>query len=245
MIRETKKVLEECKKIQEEYSYFTAICEEEALLQAETANGPLRGLFVSVKDCVCVKGVESAAGTRILKGYQPLFDATVIKKLKDAGAIIIGKTAQDEFGFGSFNTNVGLEFPFPKNPFDQERVTGGSSGGGAGLTRKASFNHVAITESTGGSIESPAAFCGVVGFCPTYGRVSRYGLISYADSLDKIGIMSKKVKDLRKVLEVISGYDDKDATSLKEKINFESKTKKFKIGLIKFDQGVDPEIKTA
>ena len=245
MIRETKKVLEECKQIQEEYSYFTAICEEEALLQAETANGPLRGLFVSVKDCLCVKGVESAAGSRILKGYQPLFDATVIKRLKDAGAIIIGKTAQDEFGFGSFNTNVGLNVPIPKNPLDRERVTGGSSGGGAGLTRKASFNHVAITESTGGSIESPAAFCGVVGFCPTYGRVSRYGLISYADSLDKIGIMSKTVSEIKPVLEIISGYDEKDATSLKEKVDFTAKTGKFKIGIIKesLTKGVDAEIK--
>src|SRR3989338_8084807 len=233
MIRETKKVLEECKKIQEEYFYFTAICEEEALLQAETANGPLRGLFVSVKDCLCVKGVESAAGTRILKGYQPLFDATVIKRLKDAGAIIIGKTAQDEFGFGSFNTNVGLNVPIPKNPLDRERVTGGSSGGGAGLTRKASFNHVAIAESTGGSIEAPAAFCGVVGFCPTYGRVSRYGLISYANSLDKIGIMAKKVKDISTVLEVISGFDEHDATSLKSKLDLKSDIKKFKVGVIK------------
>src|SRR3989344_2788966 len=101
MIKETKKALEECNRIQEEYSYFTAICEEEALLQAEQAKGPLKGLFVSIKDCICVKGVESTAGSRILKGYKPLFDATVVKKLKEAGAVIIGKTAQDEFGFGS------------------------------------------------------------------------------------------------------------------------------------------------
>ena len=185
MIRETKKVLEECKKINDKYNYFTAISEDEAIKQAETANGPLKGLFVSVKDCLCVKEVESTAGSRILTGYKPLFDSTVVKRLKEAGAIIIGKTSQDEFGFGSFNTNVGLDKKIPKNPFDDERVTGGSSGGGAGLTQKAAFNHVAITESTGGSIENPAAFCGVVGFCPTYGLVSRYGLISFLMSKER------------------------------------------------------------
>src|SRR3989344_9270414 len=245
MIKETKKALEECNRIQEEYSYFTAICEEEALLQAEQAKGPLKGLFVSIKDCICVKGVESTAGSRILKGYKPLFDATVVKKLKEAGAVIIGKTAQDEFGFGSFNTNIGLDFPVPKNPFDKEGVAGGSSGGGAGLTQKASFRHVAVTESTGGSIEAPAAFCGVVGFCPTYGLVSRYGLISYADSLDKIGLMSKKVADLKPVLEIISGPDKQDATSLKETVPFESNQNRFNIGIIKesLAEGINPQVK--
>ena len=233
-------IIKKCKVIDKEYNYFTVICDD-----AKPGRGKLSGLAISVKDCICVKDVESTAGSKILKGYRPLFDATVIEKIRKEGGMIIGKTSQDAFGFGSFNTNVGLGFKVPKNPFDKERTTGGSSGGGAGLTQKADFPHVALTESTGGSIENPAAFCGVIGFCPTYGRVSRYGLISYADSLDKIGLMSKTVKDLRTVLEVISGYDDKDATSLKEKINFESKTKKFKIGLIKFDQGVDPEIKTA
>lgn len=233
-------IIKKCKEINKEYNYFTTICE-----QAEPGKGKLAGLAISVKDCICVKDIESTAGSRILKGYKPLFDATVIKKIRKEGGMIIGKTSQDAFGFGSFNTNVGLGFKVPKNPFDKERTTGGSSGGGAGLTQKADFPHVAITESTGGSIENPAAFCGVIGFCPTYGRVSRYGLISYADSLDKIGLMSKTVKDLKKVLEVISGYDELDATSLKEKVDFDSKTKKFKVGLIRFDDGVDPQINKA
>lgn len=233
-------IIKKCKEINKEYNYFTTICED-----AKPGKGKLADLAISVKDCICVKDVESTAGSRILKGYKPLFDATVIERIRKEGGMIIGKTAQDAFGFGSFNTNVSLGFKVPKNPFDKERTTGGSSGGGAGLTQKADFPHVAITESTGGSIENPAAFCGVIGFCPTYGRVSRYGLISYADSLDKIGLMSKTVNDLKRVLEIISGYDEKDATCLKEEVNFESKTKKFKIGLIKLGEGVDKDINTA
>ncbi len=245
LIHETKNILEECRQINEKYSYFNVICEQEALQQAGKAQGPLKGLFVSVKDCLCVKGVESTAGSRILKGYKPLFDATVVRRLKEAGAIVIGKTAQDAFGFGSFNINVGLDYPVPKNPIDVTRVTGGSSGGGAGITKLASFNHVAITETTGGSIESPAAFCGVVGFCPTYGSVSRYGLISYADSLDKIGLMAKTVSQIKPVLEIISGHDQQDATSLRQPINFKVKSGILKIGIIKesLGKGIDPAIK--
>jgi aspartyl-tRNA(Asn)/glutamyl-tRNA(Gln) amidotransferase subunit A len=241
MDEKNKEVLEECKKINEEFNYFNFLPES---LQ-EAGEGKLKGLYVSIKDCICIKDMESTAGSRILKTYKPVFDATIVRKLKEEGAVIIGKTSQDAFGFGSFNTNVGLDYKIPKNPLDKERVTGGSSGGGAGLTKVAKFNHVAITESTGGSIENPAAFCGVVGFCPTYGRVSRYGLISYANSLDKIGIMSKKVSEIKPVLEIISGHDEKDATSLKEEVNFESNIGKFKVGVIKefLKEGVDPGIK--
>lgn len=115
--------------------------------------------------------------------------------------------------------------------------SGGSSGGSAGITAVVDFAHVTIAESTGGSIESPASFCGVIGFCPTYGRVSRYGLISYANSLDKIGVMSKKVKYIAPVLEIISGFDEKDSTSLKQKIELKSDVKKLKIGIIKESMG--------
>jgi aspartyl-tRNA(Asn)/glutamyl-tRNA(Gln) amidotransferase subunit A len=284
VVEYTKQALDAAKKINHDYSYFSTICEDEAISQAkevekdikkDTKPGKLAGLIVSVKDNICVKDVESTAGSRILKGYKPLFDATVIERLKSDGAIIIGKTIQDEFGFGSFSTNVGLDVKTPKNPFDKERATGGSSGGSAGITSKAEFSHVSIAESTGGSIECPASFCGVVGFCPTYGRLSRYGLISYADSLDKIGIMAKNVKDIAPVLEVMSGFDEMDATSLKDKLDLkhiehlrdakhESKdakheTKdakhendklshhKFKIGLIKesMAESVDKDIKLA
>src|SRR3989344_6373655 len=142
----------------------------------------LYGLPVSVKDCICVKGMESCAGSKILKGYVPPFDATAVSRVKDGGGNIIGKTNQDEFGFGTFSTNSG--YGVPKNPHDPERSCGGSSGGAAGLTAAATFPHIALAESTGGSISCPASFCGVVGITPTYGLVSRYGLIDYANSLD-------------------------------------------------------------
>ena len=245
-----KEIIKKCKEIDKEYSYFNVICEDQALEQEKEikknkTKRKLTGLYVSIKDCICVKDVESTAGSKILRGYKPLFDATVVERLKNQGAIIIGKTSQDAFGFGSFNTNVGLDYKIPKNPFDKNRVTGGSSGGGAGLTQKADFPHVAITESTGGSIEAPASFCGVIGFCPTYGRVSRHGLISYANSLDKIGIMSKKVSDIIPVLEVISGFDEKDGTSLKNELNLELKNKKLRVGIIKesMGSGVDTDVK--
>ena len=235
------KVLEECKAINKEHHYFTVLCEKEAL--KKSAKGKLSGLFVTIKDNICVKGVESTATSRMLKGYKPLFDATIVAKLKKEGAVVLGKTSCDAFGFGSFNVNVGLDYKIPTNPFDTNRSTGGSSGGAAGITQKASFSHVAIAESTGGSIECPAAYCGVIGFVPSYGRISRNGLISYANSLDKIGLMSKKVDELKQVLEVVSGFDPADGTSLKEELDLTSK-KKFKIGLIKegLGKGVDTGI---
>ncbi len=248
-------VLDKCKSINKEFSYFNTICEKESLEQAKEVEqkvkdkkaGKLAGLIISVKDNICVKDIESTAGSRILKGYKPLFDATAIERLRKEDAIIIGKTSCDAFGFGSFNTNVGLGFEIPKNPHDKERVTGGSSGGSAGITAVADFAHVAIAESTGGSIESPASFCGVIGFCPTYGRVSRSGLISYANSLDKIGVMTKRVKDITPVLEIISGFDEKDSTSLKQKMSLKSDVKKLKIGIIKesLGEGIEPEVKEA
>ena len=148
IVEHTHKVIDECKKINREYNYFNFISEELALEQANNIkkqlknndknikNKKLLGVAVSVKDSICVKDVESTAGSRILKGYKPLFDATVIKKIKEEGAIIIGKTSQDEFGFGSFSVNIGIGFKVPKNPIDNERTCGGSSGGAAGITSK-------------------------------------------------------------------------------------------------------------
>ena len=182
--------------------------------------------------------MESRAGSLILKGYKPVFDATVISKLKKEGGAIIGKTSQDEFGFGSFSVNTDN---IPKNPIDKDRVCGGSSGGSGGITAKASFNHVSIAESTGGSIATPASFCGIIGLTPTYGVVSRYGLIDYANSLDKIGVMGKGMDQVREVFNVIRGYDEKDSTSLKEEVNKDDKVKK--VGVIKESLNVDKDIK--
>lgn len=259
IVKHTEKVIEGCKKINEEYNYFNIISEDLALQQAKELQEKIKnndknikhkkllGIAISVKDSICVKGIESTAGSKILKGYKPLFDATVIKKIKEQGAIIIGKTAQDEFGFGSFSVNVGIGYKIPKNPFDKERSCGGSSGGAAGLSQKVTFPHIALGESTGGSIAEPASFCGIFGLCPTYGRVSRYGLIDFGNSLDKIGPMEKSIYDIALLQEVISGYDENDSTSLKEPVQeytkFANETEKFKIGIIKESlEGIDEKV---
>ena len=247
-----KQIIEETKKINQEYNYLNVISEELALEQAKELQiepkGKLNGTIISVKDNICVAGVESRAGSKILTGYKPLFDATVIEKIKQEGGIIIGKTSQDAFGFGGFNINVGIDFKIPLNPFDKTRATGGSSGGAAGFTQKASFPHIALAESTGGSIVNPASFCGVYGLCPTYGRVSRYGLIDYANSLDKIGPIAKKIEDIALIMEIIAGFDDKESTTINHDVpkytDFINKPiKSMKIGIIKEAFDVDKEVK--
>ena len=256
IVEHTHKVIEEIKKINKEYNYFNEISEELALSQAKelkkNKKGKLFGLPVSVKDCICVKGLQSRSGSKILEGYTPTFDATVIEKIKKEGAIIIGKTAQDEFGFGGFSVNVGIGFKIPLNPIDKERSCGGSSGGSAGITQKASFPHISLGESTGGSIVNPASFCGVAGLCPTYGRVSRYGLMDYANSLDKIGPMAKNVEDISLMLEIISGFDENESTTLEKPVDIytdflKKEIKGMKIGLIKesLGEGVDQKVKDA
>ena len=257
IVEHTHKVIEECRKINKEYNYFNTISEELAIQQAKELkklienndksikNKKLLGVAISVKDAICVKGVETTAGSRILKGYKPLFNAAVIEKVIAEGGIIIGKSSQDEFGFGSFSVNT---FNIPKNPFDKEKTAGGSSGGAAGLAQKLQ-NHIAIGESTGGSIECPASFCGGFGLCPTYGRVSRYGLLDFANSLDKIGPIGKEIDDVALLMNVISGHDENDSTSLNVKNeNFASyvgrPVKGMKVGIIKesFGEGVEKDV---
>lgn len=239
------KLLEELQKSNMEDHYLNAICKEQAIAAARAVDkkvkskqqlGKLAGIPISVKDCLCVKGVESTAGSKMLKGYHPLFDATAVERCRNQDAIIIGKTSQDEFGFGGFSVNVGKDYQIPKNPVDSERSCGGSSGGAAGLTKKA--NIPALAESTGGSIVNPAAFCGVYGLCPTYGRVSRYGLIDYASSLDKIGPMATSIEDAALLMEIIAGHDNKDATSSTTLVDYYTTSiskgvKKLKLGIVK------------
>jgi len=201
-------VLERAHRINHRYRAFNHVAEA---LEAE-GGGRLTGVAVSVKDNVCVKGMPSTAGSKVLEGYMPPFDATVVAKCRLEGAAILGKTTQDEFGFGTFNVNT--PYSVPLNPRDPERSSGGSSGGAAVVTAVADFPHLAIAESTGGSISCPASFCGVVGITPTYGRTSRWGLIDYANSLDKIGCMGKTVRDAALLLSVISGPDVYDSTVL-------------------------------
>ena len=164
----------------------------------------------SAKDNLTSIDYESTAGSKMLEGYKAPFDATPIKRMREAGGALIGKTNMDEFGFGTFCTNSA--FGIPKNPFDLNRSCGGSSGGSA-CAAAVLDDHVSIGVSTGGSIVCPASFCGVYGLAPSYGRVSRYGLIDYGNSLDKVGLLSFKASDLRRCLPIISGKDPHDPTS--------------------------------
>jgi aspartyl-tRNA(Asn)/glutamyl-tRNA(Gln) amidotransferase subunit A len=232
-------------RLDKQYGFFAKLVEP----KPNTKKGRLSGVAVSVKDCLCVKGVQSAAGSRVLEGYEPPFDATAVARAKEEGAVIIGKTNQDEFGFGTFSINSG--FAVPKNPLDPSRSCGGSSGGAAGITAALpdKFRHIAIAESTGGSISCPASFCGVAGLTPTYGLVSRYGLIDFANSLDKIGSIAKTTKDVALMLSVIAGHDEKDSTSLNQKPQDYTKfvgkgVKGMKIGVPKeyFGEGVDKAV---
>ena len=177
------------------------------------------GFPFSVKDNICVKDVESTAGSKILKSYLPPFDATVVERIKKKGFAFLGKTNMDEFGFGTFGINS--ERP-ARNPFNPDYVAGGSSSGAAVATSILKY-HVAVAESTGGSISAPAAFCGVVGFTPTYGVISRNGLIDYANSLDKIGFMARSATDIRKLMNISAGKDPRDTTSLDIRLEDEPK----------------------
>lgn len=171
---------------------------------------PEDGFHFSAKDNLCSLEMQTRAGSKILDGYRPPFDATSISRLKEAGGILVAKDNMDEFGFGTFSTNCA--YGVPRNPYDEERCCGGSSGGSAAAVCLIE-GHLALGESTGGSIACPAAFCGVYGFTPTYGRVSRYGLVDYANSLDKIGLLSRSAEQIVKHLPTISGKDPMDPTS--------------------------------
>lgn len=183
--------------------------------RAQGEDNPLLGIPLAIKDVLCTKGIETTCGSRILKGFVPPFDATLVAKLHQAGSVLLGKTNLDEFAMGSSTENSG--YFTTHNPWDISRVPGGSSGGSAAAVA-ADECLGALGTDTGGSIRQPAAFCGVVGLKPTYGRVSRYGLVAFASSLDQAGPLCKDVTDCAIVLEAIAGHDPKDSTSAKQPV---------------------------
>lgn len=251
-------VFDQIKKVEDQVHSFVTIDEEGARKRAAEVQkginkgeltGPLAGVPVALKDNLCTKGLRTTCSSRMLENFIPGYTAEAVKKLEEAGAIIIGKTNMDEFAMGS--TTETSAFGITKNPWNPAHVPGGSSGGScAAVAAEECF--FALGSDTGGSIRQPSAFCGVTGLKPTYGTVSRYGLIAYGSSLDQIGPVAKDVADCAAILETIASYDKKDSTSMKrEDTDFTSALAEdisgMKIGVPRdyLGEGLDPEVKRA
>jgi aspartyl-tRNA(Asn)/glutamyl-tRNA(Gln) amidotransferase subunit A len=220
------------------YNAFLTVCN-----RVSHGKGKLAGITVAVKDNISTKNIETTCASKILKGYVPPYDAHVVELIKKEGAAIVGKTNLDEFGMGTTTENSA--FGPTLNPCDTTRVPGGSSGGSAAAIASGMVR-MALGTDTGGSIRCPSAFCGIVGLKPTYGRVSRYGLIAYANSLEQIGPMARTVSDVSLLMQVIAGYDRRDSTSYNKPYTHTPKAdiKGLKIGIPNeyFGEGVDPKV---
>ncbi|MBA3632400.1 MAG: Asp-tRNA(Asn)/Glu-tRNA(Gln) amidotransferase subunit GatA [Acidobacteria bacterium] len=249
------KTLDNAEKLNETLNSFLTIEREYATKRAEeleisaNENQSLRGVAIAVKDNICTRFSQTSCGSRILGNYQPQYNATAVEKLLDAGAIVIGKTNMDEFAMGSSNENSA--FGTVKNPWDTMRVPGGSSGGSA-VAVASNVVRVSLGSETGGSVRQPASFCGIVGLKPTYGRISRYGLVAFASSLDQIGIFGQTAKDVAEVLQVIAGRDKYDATTAETEVpnyaaELEKEIKGKKIGVPRalFGEGLDEEVRNS
>ena len=254
----TEAVLARIEEKEKEYNCYVTVDREGALAQADEVQkkidageltGPLAGVPVAIKDNMCTEGLLTTCSSKILGNFVPTFSSEAVLNLQKAGAVILGKTNMDEFAMGS--TTETSAFGVTKNPWNPEHVPGGSSGGSAAAVA-AQECFYALGSDTGGSIRQPASFCGVVGLKPTYGTVSRYGLIAYGSSLDQIGPLCKDVTDCATIMEVIASHDLKDSTSVERKdLDFTSAliddVKGMRIGIPKdyFGEGLDPEVKKA
>lgn len=250
--------LRRANKSQKDINGFITICDEAALKKATEIDkqvaagkkiGSLAGVPVAVKDLLLTKGIKTTAASKILNNFIPPYSSTVVEKLEAAGAVIIGKTNLDEFAMGASNENSA--YGPVKNPWDLSRVPGGSSGGSAAVVA-AKVTPASIGTDTGGSIREPANFCGIVGIKPTYGRVSRFGVVAFASSLDQVGPMADSVESAALMLEVISGKDPRDSTSADVPVqewskNIPTDMKGLKVGLPKeyFVEGIEPEVRKA
>ena len=239
-----------------ELNAFLALCPERAYAQADRVDAavakgkplpPLAGVPVAIKDVISTQGVRTTCGSKILENYTPPYDATAIERLENAGAVILGKTNCDEFAMGSSNENSA--YGAVRNPVALDRVPGGSSGGSAAAVA-AGLSVVALGTDTGGSIRQPGAYCGIPALMPTYGRVSRYGLIAFASSLDRIGPFATNINDAATVMSIIAGHDSNDSTSASVSVpdylaEMEKPVTGLRIGVPEdyFGEGLDPEVK--
>lgn len=254
----TSAFLQRLREVEPQLQAFITVTEELALEQAQEIDRrrekgeelpPLAGIPFALNDNISVRGIPTTCGSKMLENYIPVYDATIYKRLREAGSVLVGKTNMDEFAMGS-STEFSA-FHVTRNPWNLERVPGGSSGGSAAAIAAGAANF-ALGTDTGGSIRQPAAFCGIVGIKPTYGRVSRYGVIPFASSLDQAGPMARTVTDAALVLNVISGHDQRDSTALKEPVpDYTSylvpDVAGLKIGVPKeyFGEGIAPEVGAA
>lgn len=249
-------VIDQIEKYEGEYNCYVTFDKEEALaaakkvqedIEAGKIDGPLAGVPVAIKDNMCIKDMKTTCSSKILSNFVPTFSSEAVIRLQNAGAVVVGKTNMDEFAMGS--TTETSAFGPTKNPCNPEHVPGGSSGGSAAAVA-ADECFFALGSDTGGSIRQPASYCGVVGMKPTYGTVSRYGLVAYGSSLDQIGPLCKDVTDCAIIMETIASHDEKDSTSIDRKdTDFTSAlvndVKGMKIGIPKdyFGDGLDPQVK--
>lgn len=254
----TRAVLDRIRATDDRLHAYLHVCADDALSQAEAADrtlaagappSPLCGIPIAIKDVILTRGIRSTAGSKILENFIPPYDATVTRKLRDAGVVIVGKVNCDEFAMGSSNENSA--YTVCRNPWDTSRVPGGSSGGSAAAIA-ADQACASLGTDTGGSIRLPAAFCGVVGLKPSYGRVSRFGVVAYASSLDQVGPVTKDVRDCALLLQTIAGHDPHDSTSVDVPVpeytsEMEAGVHGLRIGIPReyFVDGMQPEVETA